>query len=71
MTIVANTLKKNLSVYPAASLWACGTVRSKPDTVHTSVSEASIAIEKDSCRNMQQQVIAHLVDWGRESSVVL
>lgn len=52
MTIVGNTLKKNLSVYPEASLWACGTVRSKPDAVRTSVSEGSITIEKDSCRNM-------------------
>ena len=52
MTIVANTLKKILSVDPEASLWACGTVKSKPDTVQTSVSKASIATEEDSGRDM-------------------
>lgn len=52
ITIVLITLKRNLSFYPVAYLWACGTIRSKPDTLQTSIREANITIGKDVYENI-------------------
>lgn len=52
ITVIPNTLKHNLSVSPEAYLWACGTIKSKLETVQSSINEAILTSEKDSCKSM-------------------